>query len=224
MIKGLLLDFYGTVVEEDDDLVAAICLDVSASAAAPVTPKEVSAAWWQAFQAAMAAPVFRSQRAIAVQSLAEVAAKWECRGDPAEWCERQFAYWRKPPMRAGSRAFLEACELPICLVSNIDRDDLEAALEYHGLTFTAVVTSDDARAYKPAPAMFARALEALDLAADDVVHVGDSLTADVAGAHAAGLAAIWVNRKGRVAPADSPAFDVVDSLAGLASMIHVPAS
>ena len=55
MLKGLLLDFYGTVVEEDDDLVAAICRDVAASAVVPVTPTQVGAAWWQAFQAAMAA-------------------------------------------------------------------------------------------------------------------------------------------------------------------------
>ncbi|QSB14720.1 HAD family hydrolase [Natronosporangium hydrolyticum] len=221
MVKGLLLDFYGTVVEEDDRVVAAICHDVAASTAVQVTPAQVGTAWWRAFQAAMAASDFRSQREIAVASLAEVAMTLECRGDPAGWCERQFAYWRRPPMRAGSRAFLEATDLPICIVSNIDRDDLEAALEYHGLAFTAVVTSDDVRVYKPAPAMFQQALAALGLDGDHVVHVGDSLTADVAGAHAAGLAAIWVNRRGREAPPWLAARHIVESLTELGPMLSV---
>ncbi len=218
MVRGVLLDFYGTVVAEDDDIVAAICRDVAACAAVPVTPAQVGAAWWQAFQAAMAAPGFRTQREIAVASLTEVAARWACRGDPARWCERQFAYWRKPRMLVGSRAFIDACELPICVVSNIDRHDLEAALKYHRLTFSAVVTSEDARAYKPAPAMFRRALAALDMHPDDVVHIGDSLTADVAGAHAVGLSAIWVNRRGRKVPSGLAACRVVESLDELGSL------
>ena len=37
---------------------------------------------------------------------------------------------------------------------------------------------------------------ALGLGAHEVVHVGDSLRADVAGAEAAGIRAVWVNRRG----------------------------
>jgi 2-haloacid dehalogenase len=213
--KGILLDFYGTVVDEDDEIVAAICAEVAACAGVSVTAEQVGIAWWQAFQAAMAAPVFRTQRQIAVDSLAAVAERFACRGDPARWCARQFAYWRLPPMRAGSQAFLESCDLPICVVSNIDRADLEAALRQHGLRFAAVVTSDDVRAYKPASPIFRRALESLGLAADEVVHVGDSLTADVAGARAAGIASIWVNRRGRPVPVDLAAIRVIDDLADL---------
>lgn len=52
--------------------------------------------------------------------------------------------------------------------------------------------------------MFTRALEALGLAAHEVLHVGDSLTAHVAGAHAAGMRAAWINRQGQVVPHDVP--------------------
>ena len=108
------------------------------------------------------------------------------------------------------------------MVSNIDRAVLEAALEWHGLAFAAVVTSEDVGAYKPARAMFQQALVAIGRHADEVVHVGDSLTADVAGAHAAGLAAIWVNRKRRPVPAGLTAVGVVESLAGLAPLLAAP--
>jgi 2-haloacid dehalogenase/putative hydrolase of the HAD superfamily len=71
-------------------------------------------------------------------------------------------------------------------VSNIDRADLDAALAHHELAgyFTHLVTSQDARAYKPRPEMFTTALGLLRLGPHEVIHVGDSLTSDVAGAAA----------------------------------------
>jgi FMN phosphatase YigB (HAD superfamily) len=45
---------------------------------------------------------------------------------------------------------------------------------------------------------------ALGLAAHEVLHVGDSLTADVAGARAAGIRTAWINRHGHAAPHDLP--------------------
>ena len=40
---------------------------------------------------------------------------------------------------------------------------------------------------------------------------GDSLTADVGGAHAAGIRAVWVNHRGRTAPPDAPvAYEIAD--------------
>jgi FMN hydrolase / 5-amino-6-(5-phospho-D-ribitylamino)uracil phosphatase len=50
---------------------------------------------------------------------------------------------------------------------------------------------------KPDPAIFWEALRRGGAAADDAVFVGDSPDFDVAGARAAGIRAIWVNRTGR---------------------------
>ncbi len=47
---------------------------------------------------------------------------------------------------------------------------------------------------KPAPAIFEHAVARLDLAPHEVLHVGDDLETDVAGALRAGLAAVWINR------------------------------
>lgn len=46
---------------------------------------------------------------------------------------------------------------------------------------------------KPDPCMYKLALEHFDLEPDAMVHVGDSVTTDVAGAHAAGVTAVWFN-------------------------------
>jgi putative hydrolase of the HAD superfamily len=62
-----------------------------------------------------------------------------------------------------------------------------------------VVTSADAGAAKPDPAVFVMALELAGVDGAGAVHVGDSLDNDVAGARAAGIRPILVRRDG-----DSP--------------------
>ena len=105
--------------------------------------------------------------------------------------EAQFAYWQRPQIHPGARELL-ATTVPACAVSNIDRTDLDAALTHHELAgyFTHLVTSQDARAYKPRPELFTTALGLLGLGPHEVIHVGDSLASDVAGStpwHAGGL-------------------------------------
>ncbi|SIM81283.1 HAD family hydrolase [Micromonospora cremea] len=220
MLKGLLLDFYGTVVEDDDAMMAEIADQVAARASVPVSGRDVVTAWGAEFEAVASGPRFRSLRDSAMSSLASVMAEVGCVGDPAHLCAAQFRYWRSPPLRPGTREFLSRVTVPICLVSDVDGDDLEAAVAHHGLAFTAVVTSEAARAYKPDRAMFRRALAALELEAHEVLHVGDSLTADVGGAHAAGIRSVWVNHRGQTAPRDVPvAYEIAD-LSELAEILR----
>lgn len=65
-------------------------------------------------------------------------------------------------------------------------------LGLHDTFETIVHAGYDARA-KPHPEPFERALDALDTPADRAVHVGNSLSSDVAGAHAAGVASAWLD-------------------------------
>jgi putative hydrolase of the HAD superfamily len=79
--------------------------------------------------------------------------------------------------------------------------------------FAAVVVSGEVGVGKPDPAIFAHALEALGAQAADAVMVGNSLAHDVAGARAAGMRAVWVNRFGHERPADDALVEVHDLLA-----------
>lgn len=223
MIRGVLLDFYGTVVAEDDPIVAGIC--ARAALAGPgVTATAVGRAWWRNFQRDMARYTgarFRSQREIALRSLAEALAEGNIPGVPEELCAPQFGYWRRPALLPDAREFLtalRALDVPVCVLSNIDRADVLAAIAHCGLPLDTVVSSEDARCYKPAGAMFAAGLAALGLAAREVLHIGDSLAADVRGARAAGIDVVWLNRAGRPLPADlagRPGLAVAGSLVEL---------
>jgi len=62
--------------------------------------------------------------------------------------------------------------------------------------FPVLVASSDVGAGKPDPRFFDAAVERLRLPLGEVLVVGDSLEKDVAGARAAGLRCVWVNRTG----------------------------
>jgi putative hydrolase of the HAD superfamily len=60
-----------------------------------------------------------------------------------------------------------------------------------GRYFDVRIFSDEAGVRKPEPKIFQIALEALRLPPAEVFHVGDDVTADVGGAKAAGMQAVW---------------------------------
>ncbi|HET9104591.1 MAG TPA: HAD family hydrolase [Solirubrobacteraceae bacterium] len=90
----------------------------------------------------------------------------------------------------------------VVVVSNWDAS-LPAALTDAGLggLIDGVVSSGQAGAAKPSPEIFARALGIAGVPARAATHVGDSLVQDVAGARAAGIEAVWLNRAGAPIPA-----------------------
>ena len=106
--------------------------------------------------------------------------------DPANWtCDRDA-----PVLLAA----LRESGLGLGVISNFDYR-IYAILDALGLRryFDSVTISSEAGYAKPAPEIFRLALQRHSLAAADALHVGDSLALDVAGAHAAGLAAVLVD-------------------------------
>ncbi len=93
----------------------------------------------------------------------------------------------------------------LAVVSNIDDGLFVRTAEALGVPLDAVVTAEQVRSYKPAPAHFREALRRLELPADRILHVAQSLYHDVAPARALGLTCVWVNRRsGRAGPGATP--------------------
>ncbi len=222
-VRAVLLDFYGTVVAEDDAIVADIYRQVLDQCTDPreVSATQVGSYRWRAFREEMAADgaAFRCQRDIAVSSLARTVRRFGSAADPEALCASQFAFWREPDLFPDARAFLELIDVPVCVVSNIDRADVLAAIAYHGLPLAHVVTSEDVGRYKPHPAMFEAALDLLGLPVGAVLHIGDSLSADILGAHTLGIPSVWVNRSGKPRPDPLHAITEVDTLAAALPLV-----
>jgi HAD superfamily hydrolase (TIGR01549 family) len=64
-----------------------------------------------------------------------------------------------------------------------------------GRHLTGVVVSEEVGLRKPRPEIFAAVAESLGLASEEILHVGDSLRADVAGAAASGMRTVWLTRR-----------------------------
>jgi 2-haloalkanoic acid dehalogenase type II len=84
--------------------------------------------------------------------------------------------------------------LPIALMSNADDDFLFPVLGKNALTFPVIVSSEEARAYKPHRSIFELLSERMGVAPENILYVGDSRLADVTGSKHAGMHAAWVNR------------------------------
>ncbi|MEW6249047.1 MAG: HAD-IA family hydrolase [Planctomycetota bacterium] len=193
---------------------------------APLTAPELAILWGERFFADMESchgDGFRTLAQLEADSLVQTLAEFGVSVDPLPYVRRLIEYWRDPPLQPEAREFLQCCAagspidavrsragaapkagnaaarcLPICIVSNADRADLETAIARLGLPVAALVTSEEARSYKPHPAIFELALARTGWRRDRVVHVGDSLHSDIGGARAAGLRCAWVNRAHRI--------------------------
>lgn len=203
VIEGVLLDFYGTVVHEDDVLLAEMRQEIAAAADQPTDPATVGSLWWQQFSSACAAAhgsTFETQRSIERAALRSVCVEVGASCDVDALSQRLFDHWSQPPAFADALDFLAALRVPVVVISNIDRIDIEAAVAHHDLIFDDVITSEDVRSYKPRPDLFHAGLASLGMRARDVLHIGDSVTSDVAGATALGIPVAWVNRTQRPMP------------------------
>lgn len=91
--------------------------------------------------------------------------------------------------------------LRVVVLSNWDAS-LSQVLVAVGLAdlLDGVISSAAVGAAKPDPRIFAAALAVADAVPGEALHVGDSLSEDVAGARAAGICAVWLNRDGAASP------------------------
>jgi putative hydrolase of the HAD superfamily len=75
-----------------------------------------------------------------------------------------------------------------------------------------IVTSAEAGARKPEPAVFEQALALAGAAPQDAIHVGDSIHEDVAGARAAGIEPVLLSRRRHEAPPGVRTISSLDQL------------
>ena len=196
MIKAFFLDFYGTVVHEDGEVVKKISQLIYETGKAE-SPSEVDSFWWKDFQNLFNnsyGNTFETQRALEKKSIKHTLEKFASNENIDKLSNYMFEHWVKPPIFEESKKFFEISPLPIYIVSNIDANDVLRAIEFHQLSPSGIFTSEDAKAYKPRKEVFELALNTTGLHADEVIHIGDSLSSDVKGASSVGIKAIWLNR------------------------------
>jgi 2-haloacid dehalogenase len=87
----------------------------------------------------------------------------------------------------------------LAVLSNTDRDLLDASLARIGVEFEQTVVASEIGSYKPAAAHWEEFFARSGADRDHHVHIGASLFHDIAPAAALGLRTIWINRLGQEA-------------------------
>lgn len=113
------------------------------------------------------------------------------------------AYWQAEVDTLSTLEWLRQEDYRLAIISNAGDDpDVQALIDKAGIRnyFEFILTSAAAGIRKPNPRIFEMALERLGVRPERAAMVGDTLGADILGAHNAGLYAIWITRR-----ANSPA-------------------
>ena len=86
--------------------------------------------------------------------------------------------------------------LTVAALSNGDRGMLEALTAALPIKFDQIISTEGGK-FKPHPSVYLKALEILEVRAEELLHVAGSAT-DAMGATAASIRTVWVNRAGGV--------------------------
>jgi 2-haloacid dehalogenase len=115
--------------------------------------------------------------------------------DPDELA-RSLPSWQPFPEVRASLEDARAHGWKLAILSNSDRDFIEASMQRIGVPFELAIVASEIGSYKPAPAHWERFFEQVDVPRERYVHVAQSHFHDVVPAAALGLRTIWINRLG----------------------------
>ncbi len=204
MLRAVTFDAFGTLIDTGRDVLIhvarAVCVDHR-----PSLPPEALLEVWDRYFFGAEYDEFQNLAATTEDSLAKAMAEFGIEAEPrpyVEMLERLWSHAKAYPEAA--RVLARVDGLPRAVVSNADDAFLRDILRRNGLMFDHIVTSESVRAYKPRARIFEVALDRLRAEPNQVVHVGDSLTADVEGAARLGMRTVWVNRAGLARGASDP--------------------
>ena len=128
-----------------------------------------------------------------------------------------IGHW--PPFADTVEALRKLAErFDLAVLSNIDDDLFAMSARQLQVRFKHIVTAEQVGAYKPAPEMFAAALQQVQ---GPVLHVAQSRFHDIVPATAAGLDTVWIDRPslGAAKPVDANPTWTFASLADFAGAI-----
>jgi putative hydrolase of the HAD superfamily len=111
----------------------------------------------------------------------------------------------------------------IALMSNADDDFLQECLDRNKFEFKTIVSSEEAQAIKPDPAIFQHLADRLGLGTHEILYAGDNPIPDVLGPKRAGMPTVWVNRAWARKPRNIPYPDFrVRSLSEMVPLLVPP--
>jgi 2-haloacid dehalogenase/putative hydrolase of the HAD superfamily len=199
-------DCYGTLIDWNGGIAGALGAEGERQGRA-VDAGAILAAY-HATEPRVQAGGYRSYREILTLLEAAIAAElgWDPPDRPGYLAE-SLPGWL--PFDDTNRALRRLADAGIRLgiLSNIDDDLLAGSRRHLDVDFDLLVTAQQVRSYKPAPAHFERALASVAGGRERLLHAAQSYFHDVRPARELDITTVWVNRLAEPVPAGGPAPD-----------------
>ncbi|MFI5341632.1 MAG: haloacid dehalogenase type II [Candidatus Methylomirabilales bacterium] len=192
----LTFDCYGTLIQWDEGLLAAVRRILERHGASGVDPATVMHVYDKHEHALEQTPPHRSFREVAGEGLRLAMMELGLAYDRADIELLTSSISGMPPFPevVGALVELKAAGFRLCIVSNTDDDIIAGNVAQMGGYIDRVVTAQQARAYKPSSRIFEFAHRVLGVTKDRVVHVCASPQLDLTAARDLGFRCVWIDR------------------------------
>lgn len=198
MLKAVFVDYTGTIVKDEGPDIQEVISRTYRNSDIE-SPQAMVSYWWKLlneYEEKSCGSSYISEDDI-VDELLNICERELHLEENMEELHAAFQrFWMYAPAYEDTKEFFENCPLPVYIISNNAGKYIEESMKDKGLHPAGIISSDMARAYKPHRAVFEKALEVSGCRADEVIHIGDSVSSDVEGAVAAGIRPVLIDREG----------------------------
>ena len=201
----LTFDCYGTLIQWDEGLLAAVREILRTKQGTEVEPAKLLEVYDRHEHALEQTAPHRSFRQVAGDGLRLALEELGLHSDEgdAEVLTSRISAMPPFPEVVDTLRQLKGLGYRLCIVSNTDDDIIAGNVAQLGGHIDRIVTAQQARAYKPSPQIFAHAWQTLGVDKDHIVHICASPHLDLAAARDIGFRCLWIDRRtGRKPPAD----------------------
>lgn len=210
----LTFDCYGTLIQWDEGLLAAMDAILSAKGGDIDQPAFIAVYDRYEHELEGQRP-HRSFRQVTALALELAMKEFDLPFDSADADLLTSSIGRMPPFPEVVKTLgkLKAAGFRLAIISNTDDAIIVGNVAQLGGYIDRVITAEQAGAYKPSTQIFRHAWKTLDIGMDDLVHICASPHLDLAAARELGFRAIWVDRgTGRKPLSDYRPNEIVPSL------------
>jgi 2-haloacid dehalogenase len=194
--QWLTLDCYGTLIQWDEGLLAAVERVLRSKGCVDIDPARLIAIYDSHEHALEQTPPHRSFRTIAGEGLRLALNELGLRSasNDIHLLTDGIGAMAPFPEVVGALRRLKNAGFKLCIVSNTDDDIIASNVAQLDGLIDRVITAQQAGVYKPARGLFDHAHSQLGVSKDDVVHICASPHLDHAAARDIGFRCVWIDR------------------------------
>jgi 2-haloacid dehalogenase len=194
--KWLTFDCYGTLIQWDEGLLAAVAEILRAKPRHQVDPARFIEIYDRHEHALEQTPPYRSFRTVAGDGLRLALEELGLASDDRDAAILTGRIAAMPPFPevVDTLRRLKAAGYRLCIISNTDDEIIAGNVAQLDGHVDRVITAQQARAYKPSRKLFDYAFDTLGVTKDEVVHLCASPHLDHAAAREIGFRCVWIDR------------------------------